>query len=212
MKRYALLLPFLLFLSCKEEPKTSETPQYFEGVITFVASIESKNPMLTPESMERIQGDTMKFYVRNGDYRIWHNGGDIETMYYDHKSNLLHTLSRGADSATATNCRVRESEVRSFALLEKDTSIAGHSCRCVEMITEDMTKRICYDSTLAVNPDHFVNHTWDHADIYYSKTRSVFLTYYRETPVAVIRYDAVKVEPRKLEDTEIKYQHTGKKH
>jgi hypothetical protein len=70
-------------------------------------------------------------------------------------------------------------------------------------LSPELRKVICYDTTLSVNPDHFSGHTLSHADIYYRKTRSVFLSYQLETPYYSLRYDAVEVEERKLDDREI---------
>lgn len=193
MKKSILFLTSLLFTCCVVQSQT------FEGKIVYQNNIKSKLPNVTDAQFAAMMGNTMEYYIKNGDYKTISNGSLLQSQNYINAENKLYTKMSNSATFMWNDGAVNPDEVLKVEINKAVTTVAGHSCDEVILTCKSGIQKYYYNAKIGVDADKFVNHKFGNWHAFVSQSKALPLKYIIENPQFSMEVTATSVENIVLE-------------
>lgn len=188
-------LAFFIGFSAAPPPKKE-----FEGIITYVTTVESKTPDFSNTMVQNAYGDIMTLYYKNGNYKMVFNGDDIRAIYYLRSKNTMYTVRKGIDTLFASPCDAEPRPLVSSVYKVNAEVILKRKCDQVVNDLGEVKNFYWFDPSLYVDPAHFKQHLFGHVNVYFEKARSFWIKYKFEAPLLHVTHTATKIKRTRLPD------------
>ena len=204
-----LLSLIIVITSCQNEKHQKE----FIGIITYKTKIKynhnsylSKNKNVTDSINNSIQksfGDTMKLFIKKGNYKILSNGKTIETLYLT-KDNKQYIKYKNNDSIYVLNCDSSNKTLINYSIKKDITKINGHLCNLLDLQftreNDTISVKCYYDPKIYVNPEYYKDKKLGEENILFNLTKSICLKYIFKDKDITIEETAIKLEEKAIPD------------
>ena len=201
---YIISLLAVITSSCAMTPSSQKS---FEGIVTFVVSVEILEETHLDEFYRCKYGDTVLLYVSSdGDYRREYPQAcryGIDYVLYSHDQNVMYAKINGLDTVLWF-----DSSVNSLALdlmsEGEEAVVLGSSCKSVSMRGHDVATgkkawvTYYYSGSPMIDPELYSRHKDYFLDRVYGEAQSQYLKYEMEMETYKATFEAVKVVPQKL--------------
>lgn len=173
----------------------------FEGVITYITTVESKTPDFTTAQLQEAYGNLMTLYYKNGNYKMVFNGDDIRLIYYLKEKNTMYTVRKGIDTLFTAPCDQETRTLFSSVYTAGAETILKKKCDLVVNDLGEMKNHYWFDPSLYVRPEHFSKYTLGFVNVYFEKAKSFWIKYWFEAPLLNVTHTAVSIKRTKIPDS-----------
>ena len=185
------------FISFTQKKSNKE----FIGTITYSITAISKNPRILSESLTKRVGHKLVISIKNGNYRMTYDGGDIQKVYYLKSTNTEYSLRKEIDSLFMLSFDKEDRLLKGSTILDSTAVVCGRKCNILINELEDIRSIYYYDPALYLNPENYKNDKFGYANKYYEKAKSPWLKYEYQGKNLILIYTAIKVEEKELSDS-----------
>lgn len=172
----------------------------FEGLLEYEVKVHSKLEMVSEQALKAMLAtdEHLSVYVKQGNYL--HITGPA-TQYYVPKDEKVYIRFRKIDTLYYMDYNSDSSELIGIKRLSETKNIAGRTCKCVIVNTDESETKYCYDSSLYNNPEYDKHNRIGRIDVFVKETNSIWLSSSSGTSLFSLSYECQKVESKKISDS-----------
>lgn len=149
--------------------------QSFEGKITYQVTYESKMPKVSDDQLTAFMGGSHEYYIKGGDYMMLSDGEYFQSLLYVSSENRLYIKTVESDTLYWMDGDFEESEVESFRFLDEEEKVMGMECDVLEVIKSKGKSVYYFNDEYKIDPDLFINHSFEGLNFVLQKTKSLLL-------------------------------------
>ena len=188
------LLALLLFGASKPQEKRS-----FEGTVVYKIEVKSKSPNISTDRIQQLYGSRMVFSIQGDKYRMSHSGTDLKEVFYLGDTNSQYTLRKGIDTLFVENCAKEDRKLTSSTIGPTTNLVLGHKCHTLINDFGTTSTQYWFDPAIYINPNSFRNHAFGFTNLYYEKSKSLWLKYKYEGQSFTLTFTAVDIQEHQLD-------------
>jgi hypothetical protein len=179
--------------------KSFAQPPSFEGYIDYQVEIKSKSAFMSDESLKIIMGNgnTLRVYIKKGQY--YRVSGTLEE-YVGFGPKMDYVKYKGRDTVYSVPDTTYHPEKTQIKRNDKNTMIAGYSCKSIRIIQENETLDFFYAPELLQSPDDNPNIAGTKFHRFLEETKSVWLRCISENSAFVATYTAIRVQRQTIDE------------
>lgn len=174
----------LVFNSCQ--------PPKFEGQVTYLQRVISKNDQVDEKLYNQIFGDTLRWTYKEGNYIEESNGSGSPKVIYLHSKNSVFTIL--PDSIIRRDVTLEEKPLDSLYFSGKQKTILGQPCRELVKIIKGVQHRFWITNKLPIEPANFSGYKLAHLNSQYNFAPFHYLRYEYESAVFKIEREAILID------------------
>ena len=179
---------------------TLASGQIFEGKITYKNEFKSKIPNVPDEQLTAMMGNTLDYYIKDGNYKSTTNGTFLQWQLYINKDNKLYNKMSNSATILWNDGAVNADEVIKSELNKGVTTILGYQCDELILTCKSGVQKYYFNTDLIVNTSLFEKLKFGNWDVIMSKTNGLPLKMIIEGPQFSMESVATAITPMKLED------------
>ena len=185
---------------------SATVPAEFEGVITYKTHLTDVSDLVDEDMLNRLQGDTARWYYRNGSFRWNYNGEITEKTVYLAETDSLFTKNYGVDTLYTQsvhhvgNGRTGPRTLDSLYVTNVTRTVLGRTCTDVVKIMSGVSYTYCIDKDLYINAERFRSYKHGFLGDVYDLYPGAYLAFKYESRVFVIEHEALEIDERQLVD------------
>jgi len=203
IKTVALASTVLLTTSFHGQHK--DTSKEFEGIITYRVIVKSQTKEKR-NAWQKEYGTMIKFYYKNGNYRMEMNGNVTKTVIFKANTNTEYYIKMWGiiDSVECSSEKVTLKNIDDKAT---DKRILRRKVRLLEETFSDgAIHQYYYDPTIFINPIYWEKHHKAFLDTTFAISKSIFLKYTFQTYDYTLTYKAKNIKFTTLNDSLFDYK------
>lgn len=175
--------------------------QSFEGKIIYQVTYESKMPNVTDEQLTAFMGASHEYYIKGGDYMMLSDGEYFQSLLYVSDENRLYVKTAESDTLFWMDGSFEENKVESFRVLDEEQEVMGVQCNVIEVTKSTGKSVYCFNEQYKVDPDLYMNHSFEGLNFVLQKTKSLLLKMISEGEEYTRISIATTVESLKLDNS-----------
>ncbi|OJW73825.1 MAG: hypothetical protein BGO59_17420 [Spirosoma sp. 48-14] len=176
--------------------------QYFEGRILYKNSFFLPNGQDITASAAKMMGTEQDYYINAKHYKSLMNGQMITMQLYRSDENKYYSVD-GNNTAQSFDGSTESGKITKVETLEGTFDVLGRKCKGVVLTGNSSKTTYYYDESMKVNIETFSKHKFGNwIDYLQASNGALPLAFIIENPQYTWKSEAVKVEPKKLDDSE----------
>ena len=152
---------------------TLASGQIFEGKITYKNEFKSKIPNVPDEQLTAMMGNTLDYYIKDGNYKSTTNGTFLQWQLYINKDNKLYNKMSNSATILWNDGAVNADEVIKSELNKGVTTILGYQCDELILTCKSGVQKYYFNSKLEIDPKFYENHKFANWYHYVSQSKAV---------------------------------------
>ena len=193
--RYVTLIITALFLG-----NCGNSQDYFNGIIKYKQSIESKNPNIPMEFLISNLGTESTFYYQDGNYLQEYKDGRMEFEFLNVIDRKFYKKYRGNDTLYVSDAtKYPKYQLKGVIYSDQKKSILGYTCKKIDLEAIYLKDGNSYEMTyfysdkIQINKSIYNGLKYAFRDELYGKMGSVPLEYAMTSKTFVMTATAVNI-------------------
>lgn len=175
----------------------------FEGEIVYVNTYTPSDPEAPVNPSWTELGDTTRFLIKHGRYKMTFNGKKQSTAIYFGEKNLWYFFTNINDTILAMPADIIARDSYTFDTPQNsDEVLLGLKCKSVVANSRLGRTTYYYNEEIGIDPSGFLGHNLDGWYHYCTLTRSLPLLVKYEFKGYTQIQRAIALHPRKVDDSE----------
>ncbi len=195
--KYLFFILCINFITCFSQ----ESPKEFEGIITYKTVALSKTEDFSTEKLQKVYGDILTVYYKNGNYKMVYSGNEVKEIYYLKDKNKQYRTLFGSDTMLVSDCSNETRVLVETKITENAEKIMKRNCNLLVNDLGDSKSYYWYNSSVPVNPDHYKKHVFGYVNVYFEKAKSFWLKQKYECDFFDLTHTAIKIKKIKVADS-----------
>lgn len=183
-----------------EVDSASRKSESFTGVITYDVSVESKLPFVDNETLQRMYGNTMRFFIGSQGYKLVFDGDSAIEVLYNVRENRQYILVGGRDSLLWRTADNYDSKFIATRTAEDAVIVLGRHCDSYSIETDWGAVTFFYDPTLQLDHRPYRGHGFNYFNVYLRHAKSPYLKYLYDGPSMKMLLTAREIESRQIDE------------
>ena len=192
------LMKILLFLTLVLFSSVIHS-QPFEGKVVYQNSVKSKVSYISDNQLAAMFGDTLEYYIRQGDYKSFSNNTSLKWQLYINQDNKLYNKLDGSETVFWYDGATSLDSVYKIELNLNVTEIMGYICNELVLICKSGVQKYYFNSAFTIDPTVYSNHKFGNWYDYVSRAKSVVLKSVIDNSQYTIESVAVEIKPMKID-------------
>jgi hypothetical protein len=190
-----LLLSFLFSILC-----VTAWSQTFEGEVLYNAVYKSKMSNLTDDQFTTMAGNTLKYYIKGGNYRADANGSYLIWQIYINADNKLYNKFGVSSTIYWQDAGVSKDSILSVQLNKGVITILGYKCDELILNCKSGIEKYYFSSKLPVDSKLYQKHVAQNWYAYLKRANAMPLKMIIDNAQSTITMTATAVTPKTLDD------------
>jgi len=172
--------------------------QNFEGEIRYQNKFDGK--MIAGEMMEKLVGDELDYFIKEGKYKNTSNGSFMNYQVYDDKANRLYNKFPKSDTLFYYDGAENADSVIRIEHLNNADTVLGYPCDVVIITSKTSISRYAYSKKFPMNAAAYKKHAYANWNTYANASKSVPLKITVDSKYYKFTSTATAITPKKLND------------
>jgi hypothetical protein len=176
--------------------------QSFEGEVIYSTQCKSKMPGLTDDQLNALGGDTLRYYMKGGDYRSDLNGLMFQWQIYSNHDNKFYTKLRSNDTLYSEDGSINPDTFYHVEVVKNAGVVFGHNCNEIIYTCKSGQQQFWYSTTdYHIDGKLYAKQVYQHWADYLSRANAMPLKIVVDNKMGIEVMTVVGVIEKKIPDS-----------
>ena len=175
--------------------------QSFEGEVIYHTTFKSKMANISDEKFNEMAGNTLKYYMKGGDYRSDCSGTLMTWQIYINRDNKLYDKFNNYDSIYWHDGAIQKDSILSVQLSKGVTEILGYKCDELILNCKSGVQKYYFTAKFAIDSKLYAKQLYQNWHAYLKIAKAMPLEMIIDNAQETVNMIATSVTPMKLDDT-----------